>query len=184
MVFIGNAGEFLHPELMANDQVLLNIAEAHLPQSLYGLFMVALIGVVMSSADTTLNTASIVFSEDVLGGIWKETSQVQKLNAAKYFTIILGIISVFIASYLTSVLDAVMSIFTIYMPMMIPIIIMSILKKKHIWQSAIISMVCGPLAFLVWDYLNITSLPSSFVGVLAGFISYLVSDKIFNLGKK
>jgi len=183
MVFIGNAGAFLHPELTVNDLVLLNIAEAHLPQTLYGLFMVALIGVVMSSADTTLNTASIVFSEDVLGVIRKDTSRKYKLKAAKYFTIFLGIISVFIASYLTSVLNVVMYIFTIYMPMMIPIIIMSILKKKHLWQSAITSMICGPLAFLIWEYLKIESLPSTFVGVSAGFISYLVSDKIINAGK-
>ncbi|MFT5886794.1 MAG: SSS family solute:Na+ symporter [Arcticibacterium sp.] len=177
-VFIGNAGAFLHPELAVSDQVLLNIAEAHLPQTLYGLFMVALIGVVMSSADSTLNTASIVFSEDVVGGIWKETSQTRKLNLAKGFTVFLGIMAVFIATYLTSVLDAVMTIFTIYMPMMIPIIILSILKKKHYWQSAIVSMAMGLISFLVWEYLKIESLPSTFVGVLSGFISYWISDKI------
>ena len=180
MVFIGNAGAFLHPELIVNDQVLLNIAEAHLPTALYGLFMVALIGVVMSSADSTLNTASIVFSEDVVGGIWKETSQASKLKLAKGFTISLGILAIFIASYLTSILHAIMTVVNIYIPMMIPVVILSILNKKHYWQSAIVSMVTGLISFLIFEYLKSESLPSTFIAVVFGFIAYWVCDQVIN----
>jgi SSS family solute:Na+ symporter len=177
-VFIGNAGAMLHPDLLLNDQVLLKIAEAHLPQTLYGLFMVALIGVVMSSADTTLNTASVVFSEDIVGGFKQDLAPSSKLKLAKIFTIVLGIISVFIATYLTSVLGAIMTIFSIYMPMMIPTIILSILKKTHRWQSAIVSMIAGPLTFILWEYLDFESLPSTFVGIMMGFLFYYLSDII------
>jgi SSS family solute:Na+ symporter len=182
-VFIGAAGSHLHADLQDNDQLLLKIAEHHLPQTLYGLLMVALIGVVMSSADTTLNTGSVVFSEDVVGGYWPKTSDATKLAYSKYFTIGLGILAVFIANYLTSVLDTIMFIFTIYMPLMIPLMILSILKKKHYWQSALVSMFFGLAVFLFFEYINLEIIPSTLVGMIGGFVSYWISDIIIESRK-
>lgn len=71
-----------------------------------------------------------------------------------------------------------MTIFSIYMPMMIPIIILSILKKTHRWQSAIVSMIAGPLTFILWEYLGFESLTSTFVGIMMGFLFYYLSDII------
>lgn len=183
-VFIGASGAMLHPDLLNSDQVLLNIAEAHLPQTLYGLFLVALIGVVMSTEDTTLNTASVVFSEDVVGGLWPKTSEIKKLKLAKYFTISLGIIAILIANYLTSVLGTIMYIFSIYMPLMIPVMLFSILKKTHYWQSAITSMIFGLIGFLMSEYLGIDLLPTTLIGILSGLLSYFLSDELLKMRNK
>ncbi|MEL6357267.1 MAG: hypothetical protein AAFQ37_10095 [Bacteroidota bacterium] len=78
MVFIGDVGAFLHPEFPANDQVLFAIGNAHFPIWLNGLFIIAMIGVIMSTQDTLINTSSIIFSEDLMGTFFSAISDRQK----------------------------------------------------------------------------------------------------------
>lgn len=176
MIFIGSLGAYLHPELTNSDQLLLQIAELHFPGVLYGIFIIAMIGVVLSSMDTTLNGASVIFSEDVVGGIWSDISDAQKLKISKRFTIAIGIIAIFIAGYLSSVLGAIMSILSFYLPIMAPVTLFSVFKNQHHWQSAIVSMVTGFLVYLAWENFGGGWLPSTFVGIVISSLSYLFSD--------
>ncbi|MEM0994423.1 MAG: hypothetical protein AAGI49_15390, partial [Bacteroidota bacterium] len=82
MVFIGSAGAYLHPDFPNDDQVLLKIAAVYFPDFLYGIFLIALIGVVMSTQDSAINMAAIAFSEDVMGGFQPHLSNRQKLRYA------------------------------------------------------------------------------------------------------
>ena len=99
MVFIGDAGAYLHPELTGNDQVLFAIGAAHFPSWLYGLFIIAMVGVIMSTQDTLINTSSIIFSEDLLGTMRPKISQQQKLIFAKGFTVFVGLLAILIAGF-------------------------------------------------------------------------------------
>jgi len=176
MIFIGSLGAYLHPNLTNSDQLLLQIAEIHFPGVLYGIFIIAMIGVVLSSMDTTLNGASIIFSEDVVGGICSNTTDAQKLKISKRFTIFVGVIAIFIAGYLSSVLGAIMSILSYYFPIMAPVILFSVFKNQHHWQSAMVSMIVGLLAYMAWKNFGGEWLPSTFVGIVISCMSYLVSD--------
>ena len=181
MVFIGNAGAFLHPNYTNDDQVLLHIAENYYPGILYGLFIVAMIGVVMSTQDTTLNASAIVFSEDILGGFYPDLSDEKKLRYSKVFTVIVGIIAIFIAGFLTSILNAIIVIFSFYMPVLIPVILFSVFKKSHNWQSASASMVVGFLSYVIWDFVGSEIFPSILAATILSTISYCVTDKIIEI---
>lgn len=182
LIFIGSAGAFLHPELGDSDQVLLQIAEFHFPHALYGVFVVAMLGVVMSTQDTTLNGASIVFSQDILSTLSPDLSDEKKLLYAKIFTIFLGVAAIIIAVYITSVLHAIIFVVTFYIPVMFPTTFFSIIKKKHYWPSALISMASGLIFCLFWQFAGNDTLPPLFVGLLAGILSYLISDFFLRKG--
>ena len=176
MVFIGSIGAFLHPELAKTDQILLQIASFHFPGFLYGIFIIAMIGVILSSMDTLLNNASIIFSEDIVGGLCPTLPDTQKLKLSKGFTIAVGIIAIGIASYLSSVLDAIISILSIYFPVMAAVIFFSVYKNQHYWQSALTAMFVGLIAFLTWEFYGNETLPSSLVGIVMSTLSYFVVD--------
>lgn len=184
LLFIGSAGAYLHPELGDSDQVLLQIAEMHFPDALYGVFIVAMLGVVMSTQDTTLNGASIVFSQDILSTLKPGITDAQKLFYAKIYTIFLGIAAVIIAVYITSVLGAIINVVTFYIPVMLPVTFFSIVKKKHYWQSAVISMICGFFFCLFWQKAGSESLPPLFIGLSAGILAYLITDQFLDLRNK
>ncbi|MFY0652775.1 MAG: sodium:solute symporter family protein [Cyclobacteriaceae bacterium] len=177
MVFIGSAGYYLYPELTGNDQVLLKIASNNFPGILYGIFIIAMIGVVMSSQDTLLNASSVLFSEDIVGGIFP-SFQDKKLLMAKSYTVFLGIVSVIIASTLSSVLGAIMIVTEYYIPVMIPVIIFSILKRKCYWQSALAAMIVGFLSYLIWKNFDGEILPELLMALIFSTLAYLISDYI------
>ncbi len=176
MVFIGSSGSFLHPDLVADDQVLLNIGAHYYPNFLYGIFIIAMLGIVMSTQDTLLNAAAILFGEDVLGGFDPELSDQRKLIYSKGFTFLLGFISILVASTLSSVLHSIVSIASYYIPVLIPVTLFSILKENHFWQSAIVSMIAGFLSYLAWDLIDVTILPSILVGLAGSTLAYLIAD--------
>ena len=128
MVFIGSAGYYLYPDLGDNDQVLLQIASNNFPGILYGIFIIAMIGVVMSTQDTLLNASSVLFSEDIVSIFFPDINETQKLVVAKSYTVFLGLISILIASILSSVLGAIMTVTEYYIPIMIPVRIFAIVK--------------------------------------------------------
>lgn len=183
MVFIGSAGYYLYPELGDNDQVLLQIASNNFPGILYGIFIIAMIGVVMSSQDTLLNASSVLFSEDIVGAIFPSLSE-KKLLIAKSYTVFLGIVSAIIASTLSSVLGAIMTVTEYYIPVMIPVIIFSIVKKECYWQSALTSMSVGFLSYLVWKLMDGETIPELLVAIVFSTLSYFISDFILNTTRR
>ena len=130
MIFIGSAGAYLHPNLEASDQVLLHIAEIYFPGILYGVFIVAMIGVVMSTQDTAINTAGVILSEDIIGGLFPNVSDHKKLYFSRIFTFILGILSIMIAGFLESILHTLIVIFSFYIPVMIPVTLFCHIQRK------------------------------------------------------
>ena len=177
MVFIGSTGYYMYPELGNTDQVLLHIASEHFPGVMYGIFIIAMIGVVMSSQDTVLNAGSILFSEDIMGAL-KPMTEKQKLKTAKLYTLLMGVICIILASYLSSILEVIMIITEYYIPVMIPVIVFSILKKKLHWQSALTSMLVGLISYIVWKQFFSSIMPELLVAFSLSIISYLVNDFI------
>lgn len=184
MVFIGSAGAYLQPELADSDQVLLHIAESQFHGILYGVFIIAMLGVVMSTQDTTLNTASINFSEDIMAGFLPGMSDERKLFFAKMFTVILGVAAILVAGFLDSILNAIIVIFTFYAPVMIPVTFFAVLKKKHHWQSAIASMVAGFLSNLIWENVGSEILPTLLVGLVFSTLAYRFTDILMERKKR
>ncbi len=184
MIFIGTSGAYLLPEIKADDQVLLGIAANYYPNILYGIFIIAMLGIVMSTQDSLLNAASILFGEDVLGGLHPELTDQQKLNYSKLFTVGLGVVSIIIASTLSSVLGSIIAIASYYIPVLIPVTLFSIFKKRHYWPSAIASMLGGFLSYLFWDLAGLTVLPPILIGLAGSTAAYLITDLIMKNREK
>ncbi len=183
MCFIGSAGAYLLPNLEESDQLLLNIAESQFPSILYSIFIIAMLGVVMSTMDSTINSASITFSEDVIGRFKPQITDATKLKYAKFFTLSLGVIAIIIASFLTSILDIIMSIIAIYTPIMVPVALFAILKSTHYWQAGVASMIGGLVYFLFWQLIGAPFLPPEVVATLLSGLTYWVVDRWFTYAK-
>jgi SSS family solute:Na+ symporter len=85
-------------------------AEHLLPGWAYGLFIAALLSAVMSSADTTLLTSSIIVSELITGNLNKRNS----LKLTRYFILITGAASLLIALFVTSIIQALLLALTFF----------------------------------------------------------------------
>lgn len=150
MVSLGVLGAYLHPDFADNDQLLLHLASAHFPTAMYGMFLIAMMGAVMSTQDSALNAASVLFTEDVLGAFVPEMSPRSKLLASRVITILIGLLAILVAAYISSILSTIIAIFSIYIPVMLPVLLFSVFKKRHYWPSALAAMVTGLGGYLLW----------------------------------
>jgi SSS family solute:Na+ symporter len=180
MVFIGSVGSYLYPHLAIDDQILLHISKEYFPGIFYGIFIIAMIGVVMSTQDTLLNNAGVSFSEDIAPLFNSKITNEQKLLLSKIYTIVLGIIAIIVANYVDSVLGVILSLVEYYVPVMIPVTFFSVLKNKHYWHSAISSMITGLLIFILWKEFGYQSVPPILVALTIGTMVYLTSDLVIS----
>lgn len=178
MLFIGSAGRHVFPGLENNDQILLHIAEGLFPGVFYGVFIVAMVGVIMSTQDTLINSGAVSFAEDILGGFLPELSDQQKLAISRGYTIALGLVSVVVASFMTSVLGVILAVVSIVTPVMIPVTMFSIVKKKHYWQAAIAGMATGLVSYLVWAWVGSPVVSAQVFGLVASPLAYIVVDLV------
>lgn len=179
MIFIGSIAAYLYPDMANNDQILLYVAERNFPTVLYGVFVIAMVGVVMSTQDSLINGAGISFSQDILEAINPQITDDKKLLYSKLYTIGLGVVAIGIASFLDSILDVIMTQLEYYIPVMTPIVFFSIIKKDCYWQSAIAGIVGGFLSFLLWKNFGNPVVPTLAIGLLFNCICYLLTDYYF-----
>ncbi len=181
MNVIGVMGQTLHPELQDSDQVLLNIAEIHFPEILYAIFVIAMIGVVMSSQDSILNSAAVIFSEDLVAPLRSQMSDGQKLLFSKLSTIGIGVIAIIVAGFVDSIMEVLSIVFGYYIPIMVPLVLLSVFLKRHYWQAAMVSMILTPLSFLLWEFYGLNEVfPSVVLAFLINFLGYGVVHLILS----
>lgn len=95
---------------IGNDSVLLLIADSKLP-SLLSLFLyLGLLSAVISSADTTLLTASSLFTQGVIGDLKNKKA----IFISRILTVIFGILAIFIAIRMKYILSTLLTALTIY----------------------------------------------------------------------
>ncbi|HPE75114.1 MAG TPA: sodium:solute symporter family protein [Draconibacterium sp.] len=81
-----------------------------MPGWAYGLFIAALLSAVMSSADTTLLTSSMILSELTTGNL----NNKKALKYTHYFIFMIGIVSIIIALFMTSIIQSLLFALTFF----------------------------------------------------------------------
>jgi len=148
---------------------IINFSEHLLPGWAYGLFIAALLSAVMSSADTTLLTASIILSELFSPNLAKRNA----LKLTRGFVIVIGLLSIVIALYITSIIQALLLALSFFsgafvVPMLAALLNIKINKKNVLWAMAL-----GGLTALGGKLINIYVSPQT--GNFIIIVSYLVN---------
>ena len=138
----------------------------------------------MSSQDSILNSAAVIFSEDLVSPLWSEMSDGQKLLFSKLSTIGIGLISIIVAGFVDSILGVLSIVFSYYLPIMVPLVLLSVLLKRHYWQAAMVSMILTPLSFLLWEFSGLDEVfPSVVFAFLINFLGYGIVHSILSKRK-
>ena len=167
-----------------------------------GLIVGALLMAVMSSADSALNSSTAIFVKDLfehqLG--WKDTTDKPLLPIARYCTVVLGMVAVFIAVLWSDIISLLLFTYHVWAPaVIVPVVIGVIMKERsrtvspHIMVSMVTATVfslCykGLLSLSKADKIMlpqkvktiITNVDTSVAGVLVSLITFGVMVLFFN----
>lgn len=122
-----------------------------LPAWAYGLFIAALLSAVMSSADTTLLTSSMILSELLTGNLNNNTA----LRLTRLLIVLMGILSMLIALYVTSIIQALLLALTFFSGAFVIPTLAGLLKLRVNKTKVVASMLVGGLIALCGKVLNI-----------------------------
>jgi SSS family solute:Na+ symporter len=177
MVALGITAYLATDITSSNDNTLLILGKNFFPPALYGFFIVAILGIVMSSQSALINAGATVFSKDIVQPFSKNKSLTnsQQLIYSKLATILIGVIGLVVSFVVPSILGGLLFIASLWAPTMIVTILASIFLNKHYWQASLLSMVFGFASSLAWTFTDFSdTIPSILIGLTISLVCYFV----------
>lgn len=151
---------------------IVSFAEHLLPGWAYGLFIAALLSAVMSSADTTLLTSSMILSELITGNLEQKSS----LKLTRYIIVVMGILSLIVALYVTSIIQALLLALTFFSGAFVIPTLAGLLKLKVNKNRIVWAMLLGGTTALAGKIININSY--ELIGSIIIIFSYLLNSLV------
>lgn len=174
---IGLVALVLAPQLDSN-MALPYVIQNALPIGLSGLAQAGIIAVVMSSADSYLNAASIATIHDVYRPLKKaDITPQQELKLMRIATLAIGAFSVIFALSIESVLEILLYSYNFWSPIILIPLVMAILGHRISVQGFVVSGIVGVTTVLIWNMLlngdKLWGFDGLVVGVVANFIAFM-----------
>ncbi len=169
----------MQPDLDPNLAVPYLVKTA-LPVGIVGIVIASIICVVMSSAESFLNAASVAFTNDIVKPLMKKPLEAsQELRIAKIFTLFCGIGAVIMAVKVASVIDILIYAYHFWAPMMVVPLVAAIFGFRTSTKVYLTSVICGFVSMWVWQYglNNPYGLEGLVVGVIMNIVSLYVAQK-------
>lgn len=156
---IGMGAAVLFPEI-APEQAFPTVIKEVLPPFLGGIVLAALLCAVMSSADTTLLSASTILSVDIVGYFKPSLSQGKVLALSRWGIVVLGLGSLMVALYLGGVIKALLFAYTVYTSgLILPVIVGFYRSRLKVTPlAALVAVIGGGGAALIIRLFNIGAL--------------------------
>nr|WP_067291827.1 sodium:solute symporter family protein [Marinobacterium profundum] len=177
---IGLIALVLYPDI-SPDQALPALIRSLLPVGVTGLVLASLLAVVMSTADSYLNSAAVIFVRDIYQRfIDPGVTERRRLRIERWVNLLIGIGAVIFALYASSIIDALLLSYSLWAPTVLIPFVAGVLFDLKCSRSAISAMLAGALVTLIWqsapqDLQALTGVSALMAGVLAnGLVFTLV----------
>lgn len=147
-----------------------------LPVGLMGLMMSAYFSAIMSTADSCLMAASGNLITDVLD-YFRPTKASNAISKSQWITLIIGAISMLLATVMTSVLDLMLYSYAFMVSGLLVPVIGTLVCKKPNSIAALVAMILGGSTTLILIALELDlpfQLDANFFGIAISAISFIV----------
>lgn len=140
---------------------------------LRGFILAGIMAMVMSTADSFINAASVLFVHDFCKPLGIKVKN--ELQSTRFFALCFGISSIFLALSSKSLLDLVVMASMFSMPVVTVPFLMTILGFRSSGKSVLIAMTAGSLTVILWNILMTEDIPATVPGMIANLVFLLAS---------
>jgi SSS family solute:Na+ symporter len=164
--YVGIYAAALHPGAQ-NSSALVNLANRYLPEWATGILVAALISAVLSTAATTLLTASMILSEL----FHKDINNQRSFRQTKYFIIGVGILSMIISLKVTSIVSSLLMALSFYSGAFIIPMVAALFNLPYNKRFSITAMLTGGILALSGKLMmTFSSFETGQIILISGFI--------------
>jgi Na+/proline symporter len=159
---------------LKNDSLLGYIIDTFSYTGLKGLIIVAIIAFAMSTADSRINSASVLFTNDIYHYLKHDIKN--EIFISRLFAFLLGAGSIMLSLYEADILGIIVLANSFYYPVVTPLFLLTIFGFRSSGKSVLIGMLGALTITILWKFLPIkfNYLPKDMVGVLAAMLCNVV----------
>ena len=175
ITLIGMGASALFPGISPEQALPVIITEV-LPPFMGGVVLAALLGALMSSADTCLLSASTIMTVDIIGRFKKSLSPARTLPYSRWAMVIIGVAALLLALVMKGVISTLLFAFTIYTAgIILPVIFGFYRDRLRVTPlGALAAIIGGGVAALISRILRIEYLDLGSLAISASLL-FLVS---------
>ncbi len=156
---IGIAAFRLFPEINP-DLALPHLISTMAPEGFKGFAAAGLLAIIMSSADSILNVASILLVNDIIAPLSKKRLPEEKeLFITKAFSFAMGIAAIAIALEFREILGIGLYFAGFWAPLTVIPLYAAFFKLRATSQTFVASAIAGCCSFLLWDFFGKEAFP-------------------------
>ena len=177
---MGLAAKVLLPELEQGDEALLVLFTKYLPTGVFGVAVIGILSILMSTADSGLNTGSVMLINDVIIPYNKyikkrDFSEAEKLKCAHIISIVMGLGAIIFASLRIGIFELGILMEGFWVSTILVLFYFLAFNRKLLFKHFILSVIMGVSTFIFWEVFMkpITGIDSIFPGFLINFIIVL-----------
>lgn len=183
---LGLVALVLFPDIQS-DAALPTLVKNILPIGLTGLVLAALLAVVMSTADSYLNSTAVVFVKDLyLPFVDSNISERGRLWMERGVTLIVGVAAIVFALYVPSIVDALLYSYALWAPTIIIPLVLAVVWGFRGRAAAVGALLAGLTVTAIWTW--ILGEPFGVTGLIAGLVAnvsaFFAAYLIFNRGSR
>jgi len=150
---------------LEKDNLLGYIVDHYSYVGLRGLILVAIIALAMSTADSRINSASVLFTNDICTAFTNKLKN--ELFISKIFAFFLGLGAIFFSLVETDLLNIIVLANSFYYPIVTPPILLTICGFRSTSKSVLIGIAAGFITTILWKVIpNNIETAQNIIGVL------------------
>lgn len=175
-IFLGLSAKVIFPNLQRVDQALFMLITNCLPVGIFGIAVIGILAVLMSTADSFLNSGSIMLVNDVIiPFVKRDLSEATKLKMARIASLFIGIAAIIFASQRTGLFETKIIVRTVWLSIILSPLYFLLFNMKISVKGLLISITTGLTTFLLWNsnIKPITKIDGLFPGFFANVITVL-----------
>lgn len=155
------------------NSIMQSMVKAIAPVGVRGIIIAGMLSIVMSSADSFLNSASVSLVNDVIIPLRKKEDKPKRdLMMTRLINLGTGVLAVLFAVLIPNVLDVLLFSYNFWCPVILVPLAAALLGFKTKPAAFYACMTTGILVMLVWSY--VLGNPWDFDGTIAGFVANLI----------
>jgi Na+/proline symporter len=158
------------------DNVISHILDTYLGIGFKGLFLIGIIAMIMSTADSYINTASILIAYDLSKSFNFQISEKRKLFLARITAFTVGIVALLLGLYFQNLLEIVLICYGLYMPIVSVPLLLAIFGFRSNSKSVLTGMIVGFITVIYFEIM--TDIDSLIPGMVANIIFFIASHYI------
>ena len=177
LLMIGLCGMILHPGIEKQDQVFTTLILNHTSPLFGAVMFAAVMGAIISTADSLLLLAATTFTHDVIKPVRPEMTSEQELKVSRVSTVVFAVFGIVFMYFMTDTIQGINAKAVTLMGSALALVVMfGCFWKRVNLISASITAVCGFATAMIWYRLGtpggvMAALPACAVGLIVLVIS-------------